>query len=178
MSDSKSPQISRTLPRIQTDLNYVVIRVVSILLLIFIYSSPFINPLEIVSSVRTTTGATVIFLFYAHFTPWEFFTSVLSDGHSLEFEWQSPHVTRTLLIILAVLNNAAVWMVSTRAPKSKYSYPFYSPFATVLNSPVMISIIVTFMFHSFFFKFSSKVEVLILFSLSFSFILWSAGTAK
>ena len=40
------------------------------------------------------------------------------------FHWslsdsKSPQVSRTLLSILAVLNNAVVWMVSTRPPTSK-----------------------------------------------------------
>ena len=56
-----------------------------------------------------------------------------------------------------------------------YVVPF-NP-VTVLKEPITIVIIVTFMFHSFF-QFLSKVKVLILFSLSFSFILWSAGTAR
>ena len=52
----------------------------------------------------------------------EFFTSALADGLSLEFEWQQ--VSRTLLSILAVLNNAVVWMVSTLPLTSKFSSPF------------------------------------------------------
>ena len=40
---------------------------------------------------------------------WSFFTGVLSDS-------KSPQVSRTLLSILAVLNNLVVWMVSTRPP--------------------------------------------------------------
>ena len=54
------------------------------------------------------------------FTPLEFFTSALADGLSLEFEWQqvsSSHQDSSS--ILAVLNNADVWMVSTRLPNLK-----------------------------------------------------------
>ena len=78
----------------------------------------------------------------------EFFTSVLADGLSLEFEWQQ--VSRTLLSILAVLNNAVVWMVSTRPPTSKSSSPLNNPLVTVPKAPITIGITVTFMFHSFF----------------------------
>ena len=44
------------------------------------------------------------------------------------FHWslsnsKSPQVSGTLLSILAVLNNAVVWMVSTRPPVSKSSFP-------------------------------------------------------
>ena len=72
-----------------------------------------------------------------------------------------PQVSRTLLSILAILNNSVVWIVSTRPPTSKSSSPFNNPLVTVPNAPITIGIIVTFMFHSFFFQFSSKVEVLI-----------------
>ena len=81
---------------------------------------------------------------------------------------KSPQVSRTLLSILAVLNNVVVWMVSTRPPTSKFSSPFCNPLVTVLNAPITIGIIVTFMFHSFF-QFPSKVEVLILLFTFFQF---------
>ena len=74
---------------------------------------------------------------------------------------KSPQVSRTLLSILAVFNNAVVWMVSTRPPTSKSSRPFNNPLVTVPKAPIPISIIVTFIFHSFF-QFSCKVEVFIL----------------
>ena len=44
--------------------------------------------------------------------------------HWGESDSKSPHVARTLLSILAVLNNALVWVVSTRPPTSKSSSPF------------------------------------------------------
>ena len=80
------------------------------------------------------------------------------------FHWsfsdsKSPQVSRTLLSILSVLNNAVVWMVSTRPPISKSSSRFNNPLVTVTKAP--IGIIVTFVFHSFF-QFPSKVQVLIL----------------
>ena len=94
----------------------------------------------------------------------------LSDSKSLQ-------VSRTLLSILAVLNNTFVWMVSTRPPTSKSSRLFNNPYVTVLKAPITISIIVTFMFHSFF-NSLARSRYLSLFSHSFSFILWSAGTGK
>ena len=72
---------------------------------------------------------------------------------------KSPQVSRTLLSILAVFNNAVVWMVSSRPPTSKSSRPFNNPLVTVSNAPITIGIIVTFMFHCFF-QFYSKVKVL------------------
>ena len=81
---------------------------------------------------------------------------------SFIFHWslsdsKSPPVSRTLLSSLVVLNNAAVWMVSTRPPTSNSSRPFNNPFVTVLKAPITIGIIVTFIFHSFF-QFSRKVD--------------------
>ena len=99
------------------------------------------------------------------------------------FHWslsdsKSPQVSRTLLSIPTILNNAVVWMVSTRPSTSKSSSPFCNPLVTVPKAPITISIIVTWMFHSFFFNSLSRSRYLSLFSHSFSFILWSARTAK
>ena len=98
------------------------------------------------------------------------------------FHWslsdsKSPQVSRTLLSILAVFNNDVVWVVSTQPPTSKSSKPFNNSLVTVPTAPITIGIIVTFMFHSFF-NFLAKLRYLSLFSHSFSFILWSARTAK
>ena len=90
---------------------------------------------------------------------------------------KSPQVSRTRLRILAVLSNAVVWIVSTRAPTSKSSRPFNNPLAIVPNAPIIIGTIFTFMFHSFF-NSLARSRYLSLFSLFFRFILWSAGTAK
>ena len=97
------------------------------------------------------------------------------------FHWRlsdskSPQVTRTLLSILAIFNNTVIWMVSTRPPTSKSS-PFNNPLVTEPKAPITIGIIVTFMFHSFF-NSLARSRYLSLFSHSFSFILWSAETAK
>ena len=90
---------------------------------------------------------------------------------------KSPQVSKTLLKILDILNSAVVWMVSTCPPTSKSSSPFSNPLVTVPNTPITIGIIVTCMFHSFF-NSLARLRYLSFFSHSFSFILWSAGTAK
>ena len=97
----------------------------------------------------------------------------LSDSKSLQ-------VSRTLLCILAVLNDAIVWMVSTRLPASKSSRPFYNPLVTVPKSQITIGIFVTFMYIVFwvFFNFLASWRYLSFFSHYFSFILRSARTAK
>ena len=98
------------------------------------------------------------------------------------FHWslsdsKCPQFCRTLLSILAVLNNAVVWMISTCSPNSKSSGPFSNPLVTVPNALIKIGIIVTCMFHSFF-NSLARSRYLPFFSHSFSFILWSAGTAN
>ena len=87
---------------------------------------------------------------------------------------KSPQVSRILLSILAVFNNAVVWMVSTRLPTSK---SFKNPLVTVPKAPITIGTIVTFMFHSFF-NSLARSRYISFFSHSFSFNLCSAGTAK
>ena len=69
---------------------------------------------------------------------------------------KSPQVSWTQLSILADLNNAIIWMVSTSLLTSKSSSPFTNPSGVVLSATITISINVTFMFISVF-KFSSKV---------------------
>ena len=99
------------------------------------------------------------------------------------FHWsfndsKSPQVSRIRQSILAVLNNVVVQIVSTRPPTSKSSSPFSNPLVTVWKAPITISILVTFMFNSFFFNSLARSRYLSFFSYSLCFILWSAGTAK
>ena len=71
------------------------------------------------------------------------------------FQWnlsdsKSPQVSRTLLSILADLNDVVVWIVSTRSLISKSSSSFINPLVTVQRAPITISINITFIFQSFF----------------------------
>ena len=96
------------------------------------------------------------------------------------FHWglcdkKSHQVSWTFLSILAVLSNTVIWIVSTRPPTFKFSRPFSNPLFIVPK--ITISTTVTLMFHSFF-NFLARSRYLSFFSQSFSFILWSAGTAK
>ena len=93
------------------------------------------------------------------------------------FHWslrdnKSPQVSKTLLCILADLNNAVVWMVSTRPLISKPSSPCIIHLVTVPSASITIGIIVTFMLHRLFTSLA-RSKYLLIFSLSFSFILWS-----
>ena len=98
------------------------------------------------------------------------------------FHWsfsdsKSLQVFRTLLSILAVLNYVEIWIVSTRPLISNSSSPYNNPLVTVPTTSITISIIGTFMSPSFFDSLK-RLRYLSFFSLSFNFILWSAGTAK
>ena len=90
---------------------------------------------------------------------------------------KSPQVSRTLLSILADLNKAAVWIVSSRPLISKSSTPCINLLVTVPKVPITIDIAVTFMFHSFF-NSLARSRYLSFFSLFFNFTLWSVGTVK
>ena len=63
---------------------------------------------------------------------------------------KSSQVSRSLLSILADLNNAVVVMVSTRPLISKTAIPCTNPLVTVPRPPITVGITVTFMFHSLF----------------------------
>ena len=116
-------------------------------------------------------------VFHISFSWWSFtgFWVTASLLLSLDFEWQ--HVSWTLLSILAILNCAVVWMVSTCPPTCKSSSPFHNLLVTVLKAPFMIGTIVTFIFHSFF-NSLARSRYLSFFSHSFCFILWSARAGK
>ena len=86
-------------------------------------------------------------------------------------------VSKTLLSILVNLTNAIVWMVSTRPLISKCSSPGTNPLVTVPSAPIKTGI--TLLSCSIvFFNSQATSRYLSLFSFSFSFTLWSAGTAK
>ena len=78
------------------------------------------------------------------------------------FQWslndsRSPQVSRTLLSIMAVFNNAVVWMVSTRSPTSKS----YRPFNYHLVKSITQNWYNCHLHIPQFFQFFSKVKVLI-----------------
>ena len=65
---------------------------------------------------------------------------------------KSFKVSSILFNILADLNNAIVWMISTSPFISKSSRPCTNYLVTLASKPVTIVITVTFMFLSFFFR--------------------------
>ena len=86
---------------------------------------------------------------------------------------KSHQVSRTLFSILAGLNNAVVWMVSTCPLISNPSSSFTNPLGIVPGEPTTVGITVNFMFHIF----SSLARSMYLspFTLLFTFTLLSVG---
>ena len=71
LSDNKSPQVSRTLLSIMDYFNNTVVWMVSICLLISMFSSPYTNPLGINPKAPTTIGITVSFKVHTFLSPLE-----------------------------------------------------------------------------------------------------------
>ena len=81
------------------------------------------------------------------------------------FHWslsdiKSPRISRTLLSILADLNNALVWMFSIRPLYFQVLQFLYQSLVTVPSAPITIGITVTFTFHGFF-QFLNQIEIYI-----------------
>ena len=92
----------------------------------------------------------LFFSFYCFLTPLRVFPTSLSRWFLIEISVTANLlVSRTLLSILADLNNVVVWIVSTRPLISQSSSPFTNPLVTVPRVPIIIVITVTFMFHGF-----------------------------
>ena len=92
-------------------------------------------------------------------------TPALADGFSLDFKRQQVSSSlRTFLSILANLNNAVVWMVSTCPPISKSSSPFTNLLGIVPSAPITISTAVTLIFHSFFLVLRQGLDIISLFA--------------
>ena len=81
---------------------------------------------------------------------------------------KSTQDSRTLLSVLADLNNTVVWMVSTRPVIFKSSSHYTNSLMTVPRTPITFGVTVTFMFHSLFDSLE-QLWYLFLFSLSFNF---------
>ena len=113
---------------------------------------------------------------------YHFFESFSHQFYAMVFHMslsdsKSSQVSRTLLRILADLNNVGDWTVSTSLLISKSSSPCINLLVTVPKVPITIGITTTFMFHSFF-NSLARSKYLSFFSFSFNFIPWSAGTTK
>ena len=81
-------------------------------------------------------------LFFSHQHLLMVFHLNLRDGNSSQG-------SRTLLSILADINNAVVWMASTRPPIFQFFSLLYKPLGTAPRAPITIAVTVCMMFHSF-----------------------------
>ena len=79
---------------------------------------------------------------------------------------KSPQISRILLSILAILNNAVVWVVSIHPPISNSYSLLLKPLETAPSASVTIGITVTLMIHSFLSSLARSTYLLI-----FSFLL-------
>ena len=141
LSDSKSPQVSRTLPRILAVLNSAVVWTVSTRPSTSKSSIPFGNPLVTVPNAPNYYYYYYLLIRDFHISvSWWYFTEV----------WVTASLLKSPGPFSVFFNNAVVCMVSTRSPTSKFSRPFSNPSVTVPKAPITTGIIVTFMFHSFF----------------------------
>ena len=108
LSESKSPQVSRTLLSILSDLNNIVVWIVSTHPLISKSFIPCTNPLVTLLSTPITIGIsiTVVIIIYS-------LRVFLHQFSLMAFHWslsdsKYPQVSRTLLSILAAFNYAVV----------------------------------------------------------------------
>ena len=90
---------------------------------------------------------------------------------------KSPHVSMTLLSILADLSNAVVLMVSARLPISNSSGSLNQPLGIVMRASFTVGISLTFRFNSFL-SFLAKSKNLFLLLLSLIFTQWSTWIGK
>ena len=100
-----------------------------------------------------------------------------SFSHQRLSDNKCPQVSRTLLSILADLNNAVVWIFSTRPLISKSSCMCTNPLVIVPRVPLTIGMSVTFMF-CIFFSSLARSTYLSFFLVSFNVTLWLTETAK
>ena len=126
-------------------------------------SSPRTNPLVTVLSIPITIG---IYYYYYYYYSLRVFHIRIS-WWSFTGVWMTASLLKSPALF-SVFWDAVVWMVSTCPPTSKSLSPFNNPLVTMPKASIMIGIIVTFLFHSFF-QFSSKVQVLILLFTFFQF---------
>ena len=95
--------------------------------------------------------------------------------HWSRYDSNSPQVRKTILNILANLNDAMIGRIVIFPLISDSSGLLSKPLETVPSAPITNTITVTFSFQSFLSS-QARSKYLSIFSLSFIFTLWSAGT--
>ena len=144
LSDKKSPQISRTVFIVLAGFSNAVIWMVFTHSRISKSTSPFTNPLVIVTKPLFTLG------YYNNYTPCAFLTSVLTDGLSLESERQQVSLG------LQDFSQYSGWSQQccsldgffVSSDFQLFQFSFWN-FVTVSIRSITIGIIVILMFHRF-----------------------------
>ena len=128
------PLISSSLGLVSLPLRFVqkVLSIIIILLLVSLRTLP--STTTVFKYLVSYSSILSYFLFYWYLTPC-FFTP------------KSSKVSRTITSILADHNNSVVWIVSAAPTISNL---FIKPLGIVSSAPNIFSIIITYMFHSFF----------------------------
>ena len=163
--ETKSLQVSQTLLCVLVDLNSVVVLMISVSSLISNFSGFLTKPLRPFLACQSLLLLLLLYSFgsFSRQHKLMIFHRSLRDS-------KSPQFSRTLLSILADHNNAVVLI-------SNSSFPFLS----ILWWPYqaqrfhLVSLLLSYFIS---YQFPSNVLVLLSFSPSFNFILWSAGTPK
>ena len=105
LSDSKSPQVSKTLLCILADLNHAVVWMLSAHPLISNSSSPLIKPLGIDPSTPTTIGIAVTFIFHSIFSSLARSKYLSLFSFSLIFTlWSAGMAKSTIRLVLFIFN--------------------------------------------------------------------------
>ena len=139
VSDSKSPQVSRTLLSILVDLNNAVVWMVLTRPLISKSSSPFNNPLVTVPRAPITTGINATFMFHVFFNSrarsrYLSLFSLLILLYS-QLEQQSPQFCKFSFFLLIIIYSFRVFHISV-------NWWFFTGVwvtASLLRSPGLVS---------------------------------------
>ena len=122
----------------------------SLSLYIYIYIYIYISPLII------CCFSIIIIIIIIIYSLELFFTSAIADGLSQEFEWQQ--VSSSLQNSLYSGRSQLGSSLNGLHMSAKSSSSFSNTLVTVSNAPITIGIIVTFMFHRFFFSIPLQVR--------------------
>ena len=120
LSNSKSPQVSRTLLSILSDLYNAVVWMGFTHLIISKFPSPFINPLVTIPNAHITTGITVTFTFHSFFFNFQVRSKDLSF-FSLSFNFNLASSLFLLIILMSGRLAEIRWSVCI----TKYNYHYY-----------------------------------------------------
>ena len=122
LSDSKSPQVSRTRFRILAVLSNAVIWIVSTRPPTSKSSRPFNNPLDIVPKAPITIGTIVTFMFYSFFNSLARSRYLSFFSHSFRFIlWSAGTAKSTLLLLLLLI---CLFVFTTPALADGFSLAF------------------------------------------------------